>query len=90
MATPAQPPGQHPGPPPRAAARGVGMGATPNNGTNETTGDEEAKQRDRLSAQDHPPHACELLARRVDREDDGTTGMKRQGRTMKQWGRETK
>ena len=85
----AQPPGQHPGPPPRAAARGVGTGAMQNNGMNKTTGDKEARQPDRLSTEDHLPHACELLARRVDREDDGTTGTKRQG-TMKRRGRQTK
>ena len=34
-ATSAQPPGQHPGPLPQAAAHGVGTGATQNNGTNE-------------------------------------------------------
>ena len=31
---------------------------------------------------DHPPLTCELLARRVDCEDNGTTGTKRRGRTM--------
>ena len=46
--------------------------------------------RHQASTQDHPPHAYELLARRVDREDDGTTGMKRWGRTTKRRGRETK